>query len=267
MVFNDKIGIYDKICDENWTGTDFMHMITEDKIPEYVGGGFFPHIHNCKGRENPEHWEDLAEHITQTIDNTISISNEFELSLDDKIILVTVATWHDVGKLICRTYKTAHICIKCGMPNYNNQSNYVGSCDRCSGTTELVNIVEYPEHAEVAASSWLWGRIAKREQIPQDQSIRIGDIIKDHSKVHGNINNGKYEADVLKILFCWADERSRINPIHFLEDGLLGKREQLFNNAYEKLKKEFEGEEEQTGGFNPAYGSEAAQRQARDDAH
>ena len=234
MVFNEKTGIYDKICNENWTGADFVAAVSNNEIPEYVGGGFFPNIYACRECENPEHWESLKEHIAQTIDNAISISDEFKLSLDEKIVLVTAATWHDVGKLICRVRKTGHICIKCGLPDYKNTSDYVGGCLRCGGTTELRNIVEYPEHAGVGASIWLWGNIAKREKIPQLQSNRIGDIIYDHSRVHGDINNGKHEKDIMKVLLCWADEHSRINPPHFLEDGLVEKREQLFQGAYER---------------------------------
>ena len=203
-----RLGVFEQIRAGAWGGDEFRAALSAGELPEYHGGELGS-IFDQVGGECPFHQESLVEHISSVIDISIGLADRNELGDDERTTLVTAATWHDVGKMVDRMWKTRHVCVTCGRPH-----GQPGDCrtDGCGGPLESRLVVGYHGHAQSGASLWMWGNISDRLGVPEPMRGHVRELILRHSDVHSAIVKGRPEGDPLAVLLSWADEQAKVYP-------------------------------------------------------
>lgn len=201
---------FERIRDGSWDGQAFRTAIVAGDMPEYHGSSVVPSVFDFPAGECPYHLESLVDHVTGTVDAAIRLADRFRVGCEDRVRLVSAATWHDVGKLVTRVWKDRWVCPECGRSHSGE-----GACRtrRCPGIPELRSVVGYHGHAPAGASEWLWGNIGTREGVPDPLKRHVGRMILWHSDVHDRIIRvGRGIEDAMSVLLSWADEVAKVSP-------------------------------------------------------
>jgi hypothetical protein len=219
------IDIFEQIRDSSWDGRAFRAALESGDLPEYHGGELGSIFEHQAG-ECPHHLESLLDHVTWVIDRAAESASRFELDPRDRITLVTAATWHDVGKMSCRDWKTRYVCQVCGRSHHSMQD----ACRTagCPGVPEERQVVGYHGHADVGASLWMWGNISERLGVREPMRSHVRNLIARHSDVHERVMSGRVERDPVAVLLSWADELGKTNASY------VGDRTHQFLGAYER---------------------------------
>ena len=188
-----------------------MSALHAGELPEYHGGELGS-IFEQKAGECPHHTESLVEHISMVIDHTISLASRFELERYQRITLVVAATWHDVGKMVDRMYKTRYVCPACGRSHHDKPPPEECRTGGCAGVPESRLVVGYHGHAPTGASLWMMGNIGARLGIREPMLDHVRRLIRFHSDAHDRIISKRgVERDPLGVLLSWADELGKVN--------------------------------------------------------
>lgn len=228
---NVGIGVFERVVMGEWDGEAFRRALVDGMMPEFHGSSVVPSIFEHLPGECPHHLESLVDHVAGTIDVAIGLADRFGVHGDRRIILVTAATWHDLGKMVTRAPKDRWVCPACGRSHHAE-----GACGTrgCPGVPEARVVIGYHDHAKVGASGWMWGNVASREGIPWPMKRHVERLVRWHSDVHERIigRMGRPE-EAMSVLLSWADEVSKVSPpyVEMVQERPLWKFERAYRRA------------------------------------
>lgn len=226
-----EIGVFERISSGDWDGEAFRCALVDGMMPEFHGSSVVPSIFDHRPGECPHHLESLMEHVAMTIDVAIGLADRFEVHGERRLVLVTAATWHDVGKMVTRAPKDRWVCPACGRSHPAD-----GACRTrgCSGVLEARSVIGYRGHAAAGASAWIWGNIAAREGVRDPVNRHVERMIRWHSDVQERIigRTGRAE-DAMSVLLSWADEVAKVSPpyVEMVQERPMWKFERAYRRA------------------------------------
>lgn len=225
------IGVFEMIVNGEWDGDAFRRALVSGMMPEFHGSAVVPSIFEHLPGECPHHYESLVDHVATAIDVAIELADRFDVGGYRRVVLVTAATWHDVGKMVTRAPKDRWVCPACGRSHPAEGSCRTRGCD---GVPVLRSVIGYHGHAAAGASGWLWGNVAAREGVPDPEKRHVERMIRWHSDVRDRIigRPGRSE-DAMSVLLSWADEVAKVSPpyVEMVQERPMWKFERAYRRA------------------------------------